>query len=120
MICDVITYACLIVQSHDINLEDEVSKLAQPAPFIVVLGDVGKENTQYFISCETTLIESKSYKEAVTDLIVTYYVYDISYPRSLMPLYIFLQHYVMGLKDQQLVPNTTIKLVSNLKKIDTS
>lgn len=108
------------VQNCDLNLEEEVSKLAQPMPFIVVVGHVGKENTQYFISCETTLIESKGYKEAVTDLIVTYYVYDISYPKSLMPLYMFLQHYVMGLKDQQPVPNTTIKLISNLRKVDAS
>jgi len=47
------------MQSCDINLEEEVSKLTQAAPYIVVAGDVGKENTKYFISCETVLVESK-------------------------------------------------------------
>ena len=80
-------------------------------------GDIGKENTQYFISYEAILIESMRYVEAVAKLIVTFYVYDISYPKGLMPLYIFLQHYVMGMKDEQAVTNTMIMLVSNLKKI---
>jgi len=47
------------MQSCDINLEEEVSKLTQAATYIVVVGDVGKANTQYFISCETVLVESK-------------------------------------------------------------
>ena len=38
------------VQNCDLNLEEEVSKLAQLMAFIVAVGHVRKENAQYFIS----------------------------------------------------------------------
>jgi len=47
------------MQSCDINLKEEVSRWIQASPYIVVVGDVGKKNTRYFISCETVLVESK-------------------------------------------------------------
>ena len=52
-------------------------------PFIAVTGKAGTEAAQYFIICENSvLLESKSLRDAFVDLIATYYVFDIAYPRS--------------------------------------
>ena len=56
-------------------------------------------------------------KDAVIDLMATYYVFDIAYPTALVPLHIFFQHYVCGIKDLQPVPASTARLISNLSKL---
>ena len=84
-------------------------------PYIIVLGKIGTDN---FIAGESsTIIESKSFKDSLLDLIVVYFVYDIVYPKSLAPFFIFFQHFVFELKDGQQVPLPTSKLVSNLNKM---
>lgn len=56
-------------------------------------------------------------KDVIIDLISTYYVYDIAYPKLLNAIFLFLQHCVFKLEDYQPLPPATLKLVGNLKKI---
>ncbi len=92
-------------------------KIKQAAPWIAIKGKPGWENALFFIVCEgTTRSESKTLLAACLDLIATYYVYDIAYPRLLAALLIFFEHFVFGLKDQQSVPVATSKLYTNLQQ----
>ena len=106
------------MQSCDVDLESETRKTKQAAPYIAVTGKPGTEAAQYFIVAECSPgTESKTMKDAVIDLIATYYVFDIAYPTGLVPLNIFFQHYVFGIKNQQPLPASTARLISNLEKL---
>ena len=107
------------MQACDIALDKEVQKIPQSAPFIVVTGSPGLEQTQYFIACEQSIFcESKSVRDAVIDLMATYYVCNIAYLRGLNAILLFLQHTVFELKDSQALPQSTAKLVNNLLKVE--
>lgn len=107
------------MQTCDIDLEQEVSEIEQSAPFILFTGaSAGDENTQFFVCCEQAIyLESGSVKDVIIDLICTYYVFDIAYPKSLNAILLFIQHCVFKLTDQQPLPPATSKLVGTLKKI---
>ena len=99
-------------------MDDEVFKIEQAAPYIVTTGIAGEEQFQIFICAEQSVIlESKSMKDALIDLIAAYFVFDISYPKYLDSVLIFIQHFVFNLKDQQPLPNAAVKLVANLEKL---
>ena len=87
-------------------------------PFIVVTGNHDDSTIQYFVCVEQTIyLEVKTLTDAITDLVATYYVFNISYPKSTKPILIFFQHFVFGLTDNQSVPPATVKLVGSLQKI---
>ena len=56
-----------------------------------------------------------SLPDALVDLVCFYYVLNIQYPKSMYPLYMFLQHFIFGLKDSAKIPNSVISLYSILK-----
>lgn len=82
-------------------------------------GEPRTDNSQVFVCCEGQIyIESKSVKDALLDLISTYFVFDIMYPKPLRSLLLFLQHFVLDLPDQQSVSSAVSSLVANLEKQD--
>ena len=106
------------LQGIDIDLEKEIMDM-QSAPFIAVTGLHDDSTIQYFICAEQTVyLEAKTLMDAITDLVATYFVFNISYPRSTCPALIFFQHFVFGLTDKQGVPPATVKLVGSLQKIE--
>ena len=91
------------MQSCDVDLESETRKAKQAAPYIAVTGKPGTEAAQYFIVAECSPgTESKTLKDAVNDLIATYYVFDIAYPMGLVPLNIFFNTMFLELKTSSL------------------
>jgi len=105
-----------IYQTCDIDLEKEISEIEQSAPYVVIISgvDVGDENSQLFICCEQAIyLESNSVKDVIIDLISTYFVYDIAYPKPLNAIFLFLQHHVFKLIDDQPLPPAALKLVGN-------
>ena len=99
-------------------MEEEIGDICQSAPYIVQTGRAGDENVQYFIACEqAVLCESKSLQDAIIDLIATYYVFDISYPKGIEGVLIFFEHCIFCLKYSQSLPMCTQKLVTSLSKI---
>lgn len=94
-----------------------MSEIVQAAPFIVITGISGDDNSQIFICSEKIVfLESKTIMDAVIDLISFYFVYDIAYPKYVDSILMFFQHYVFRLIDKQPVPAPLIKLIGNLKK----
>ena len=91
----------------------------QSEPFLLVTGIPGTDNCQVFVCCEKEIfMESKSIKDSLLDLIATYFVFDIAYPKFLSAVLIFFQHFVINVPDQQPVPSTVSKLVGNLQKLE--
>ena len=89
--------ATCFLQDCDVNLESEIRNIEQKAPYLVITGRPGIENSQYFIACEKVVYcDCKSLKDALLDLVVTYYVYNISYPKPLSAFFVF-QHFVFGM-----------------------
>ena len=83
------------------------------------MGMPGDDNAQFFVCCEqSVLVESKTVKDSIVDLIGTYFVFDITYPKPLSAILLFFQHFVFNLKDSQTLPMATSKMVSNLSKIN--
>jgi len=90
--------------------------MQQSEPYLVVTGSPGDENCQFLVCCEQDIfLESESVKDAIIDLISTYYVFNIAYSKPLNVVYIFLQHFVFNMTDDQTVPPATMKLVGNLR-----
>ena len=90
----------VLLQTCDIDIDKEVEKEKQLEPYIVVAGKPGMDRTQFFIVCEQALLfESKSLRDAFVDLIATYYVFNISYPKSVCGVHLFFQHFVFNLKN---------------------
>ena len=70
---------------------------------------------QLFIVAERlVVVESKSLLAAMKDLIAVYFVFNIEYPKALMATYVFIQHCILNLKDDQALPNTAVQVVSAL------
>ena len=83
-------------------MDSEVSNVDQAAPFLVITGIPGEENCQVFICAEgSVLLESKSIRDSMIDLIATYYAFDIAYPKGLNSLLLFFQQFIFNLKDEQ-------------------
>ena len=102
------------LQSCDISLEN-LLETSQSEPFIAVLGKVGEVGTQYFICAEKDLIiQAKTLKDALLDLICSYYIFNISYPKTISAVFIFFQHIVCNLKDAQVHPKCLCKLLQNI------
>ena len=89
-----------ILQCCDVDIDSEVSSVTQSEPFLLLTGEPGIENCQVFICCEAELyIESKSIKDALVDLISTYFVFDIVYPKNFRNILLFIQHFVLDLPE---------------------
>ena len=73
---------------------------------------------RFYVCCEqSVLTESKNVRDAIIDLMATYYVFDMAYPKTISAVMLFFQHSVFKLLDNQALPGTTSKLVSNLSKL---
>ena len=78
-------------------------------------GEPGEENAQYYVCCEyDILLESKNVQGLVLDLIATYFVFNIQYPKGMRAFLLFFQHIVFSLKDDQPLPAAVAHLVTSL------
>lgn len=96
-------------------MDSELSEITQSEPLLLVTSEPGTESSQVFVCCEGEIyIESKSVKDALLDLISTYFVYGIVYPKPLRNILIFLQHFVFDFLNEQSVPSAVSTLIGNL------
>ena len=106
------------IQTCDVDIDEEVKQIGQSEPYIVATGQPGDENAQFFIACEQAiLLESKSVQDALVDLIATYFVFDMAYPKSVSGILLFFQHVVFGIQDKQKSPPCLSKLMHNLSTL---
>lgn len=105
-------FSRLTLQST-VNIDEAVDKLKAFPQIIVIHSDA---TSQYFVTVEKQiLVESENMCGALLDLIATYFTFDIAYPKSLYPVLLFFQHFVLDLTDSQTVPNSVSIFVSALR-----
>ena len=91
-------------------------KLPQNHPYIAVV--LENRNIQFFLAAERKVLDTcERFSDAIMSLIAVYFTFDIEYPKSLYPVFIFLQHFVMEIKDDQPIPNVLTRLMSSVDRI---
>ena len=82
----------------------------------VIVTDSG---VQYLLIVERQILVNRcaSFLEAINDMMSAYFTFDIVYPPPLYPLLIFIQRFVMDVKDKQRVPPCVTRLCSSLDKV---
>lgn len=56
-------------------------------------------------------------RSAVLALIATYFAFNMAYPSGIYPVLIFLQHYLLDIKDKQTIPNAVKIAYSAMKEL---
>ena len=83
------------MQTSDVDADEAISTVEQSAPYLVITGTPGSINCQVFIGCEQEIFfECSSIRDSIIDLIGTYFVFNISYPKYLNSIFLFIQHFV--------------------------
>ncbi len=86
----------------------------------MVVGKVG-ENAQYFIYCEKSqLFESKHFLQAIFDLFSVYFIFDISYPKTISSILLFFQCFVFNINKsdcKKKLPDPLAKLLQLIESI---
>jgi len=92
------------------GIEIDLQQIKQNEPYIAKFQD-----DQYFVVIEREIvIESTRFLDAVVNMICGYFAFDISYPTSLYPILIFIQRYILGIRDNQAIPNIVTQVLSGL------
>ena len=107
-----------MLQTCDKDMDLEVFKIKQSAPYLVITGKPGDINCQ--ISEQESVVESNSVSDAIIDLIAAYFTFNITYPKFIKCMLLFIQHFVFGLKDSQEVPMVVTNIVRNLEKCESN
>ena len=98
---------------------EEAAAEESAAPFIMVTGTPGTEEAQYYIVCEKSVqLESKSFLDALIDLIAWYYTFDICYPKPVDAILLFVEIFVFHTVEAHAPqPAATARLINNLNKL---
>jgi len=100
-------------------VDGEVAAIGRTEPYLVITGRPGEEASQTFVCCEKRVfVTSRSVQDGIMDLMAVYFTFDITFPKHTNAILLFIQHYVFQLVDDQPLPPTTIKLVSNLQRMN--
>ena len=85
-------------------------------PFIAVVE--GINSMQFFLVVERVVTSSTScFLDAMWGMMSLYFTFDISYPKPLQSLLIFVQHLVMSFIDKQKVPPAATRVYSSLQTL---
>ena len=91
----------------------EVEKLPPFPQVIVVRSDMAED--QFFITVEKQIVVNSScINTALLDMMSVYFTFDIAYPKPLYSLLLFVQHFILNIRDSQPVPNNVTVLVTAL------
>ena len=84
-------------------------------PYIgVVAGDA---TVQFFVIAErNVLVRSKSFQSSLKSLIAAYYAFGICYPTATKAPLIFIQHFLLNIKEVKL-PDNIIRFVSSIDSL---
>lgn len=99
--CYIATHIILYMQGCDVDVNKEIYRKTEA---IYSIHFYHRQTGKWkFITCEQGILtESKSLQDSFYDLVATYYVCNIAYPKALSRF--FLQASIFNLKDRQAVP----------------
>ena len=89
-----------------------------PAPAIVVITSDAARQIMVVVEKEI-LVECHDMATALLNLISAYFSFDIAYPKPLYPVFclFIIQHFMLGVVDEQLRPNAVSILYSTLNNV---
>jgi len=61
-----------------------------------------------------------SFKDALIKLICSYFIFDICYSKALFSILVFIQCYILGIKDKTKVPNVVTRVLTSLDQHEPS
>ena len=97
------------------DVDEEVKKLPYNYPYLLLVE--GESSLQFFLVVEKAILsESEGFLGALLDLICTYFTFDIVYPKPLYPVLLFIQRFVMDIKDNQKIPPALTRVLTVLHK----
>ena len=96
----------------DEGMDAGLMKIKQNEPYIAKV-----QHDQYFVVAERIIIvENTHFIDAMIDTICAYFAFDINYPKSLYPVLIFIQRYILAIRDNQPIPNVVTRVLTNLEQ----
>ena len=76
-----------------------------------------EESTEYELKVETfTLACGKNFIEMFGLMLVSFYVFNVEYPKKLEGSPMFLQKFLLGIGDETKTPQKVLRLISKVKK----
>ena len=102
----------MLLHTGDADLSLEAS--TQLEPFVLVIGEIGTANATYLLAVESEIIlESKTFIDAIFDVIGTYFNFDICYSKQLTSILFFFQSYVFNVDlNTKKIPDPLTSFVS--------
>ena len=95
------------------DVDEHVAANGRQEPYIVATET--DDTMEFYIYIESEfLLSVGSLGDALANLICTYFVFNIAYPKEMYAMLIFLQHFVLAIKDSQKVPTAVSALCSSL------
>ena len=117
-----IQYSLLHADGHtsymqmDSDLESQILRIHENHPYLAAV--FNDSTAQFFIVAERTVLESADdVTSALFELIGAYFAFNMVYPKPLYAVLLFIQHFVLDIKDKQAVPNSVTRILSSLDRI---
>ena len=99
----------------DCDVESVVNQINQSEAYVLATPTCTADSKLYHLIVDHVfMFSTENLRDALIDIICYYYVLDISYPKVMYALLIFIQHFVFGITDTGIVPPSVINLCSRL------
>ena len=91
------------------NVEEKIMEIAQEEAYIIC------NSNQFHVVVDGSYMYSiDTLADALLDLLCYYFILNIKCPKSMYTLFIFLQHFVLGIKDSTKLPTWVITVHTKL------
>ena len=102
----------------DQNLDETAMALSENHPYLGLV--LGGTSLELYLIVERHVLEAVEASSVFTGLIASYYTFNMTYPKQVYPVLIFIQQFLLGIQDKQPLPISLTKLLSSLDKIQDS
>lgn len=108
-------HICVSVLQKTSDVSVQARQVPMNHPYIGVVA--GDSTLSFFVITERlVLFSTGSFLKALKGLMAAYYVFNIEYPKGLnMPL-LFIQHFVLCIKEE-ILPQALIRFITSLDKL---
>ena len=100
----------------DQNLDETAMTVTDNHPYLGVV--VGDASIEAYLVVERHVLDKVDASSCLVGLIAAYFAFNMTYPKSLYAVLIFIQHFLLNIRDKQTVPVSVTKLMSSLDKLD--
>ena len=96
------------------NIEEVIHNQQRQDAYIMATSNADGMMSYHIIVDGLFMYSRENLYNAVIDLLCYYYILNIAYPKGLHPVCLFLQHFVLGIRDSCKLPNSVLTLCSKL------